>query len=69
MKASKLDINQIGIIHSFDDLELASKLLSMGITIGKEIQILRRNHSSAYIKVQSECFALRISELDEILIK
>lgn len=69
MSKKSNSVNLKGIITDFNNLELASKLLSMGFLPGKEIEIIRSNFKCSYVKVGEEYFALRNSELESINLK
>lgn len=67
---TEIALNQSTKIHSFDNKEIASKLMAMGVMPGKTIEVLRKDSfSKTYIVLVQDLFlAIRATEAKQILV-
>ncbi len=68
---SNLNEGETGVIRSFTDDQMASKLLSMGMLPGKSLTLVRRVSlgGGIYLKVESQTFAVREEEARNIILE
>jgi ferrous iron transport protein A len=68
---AQLQIGAVGILRSYTDDHIASKLLSMGLLPGKSVWLVRRAPFGGgfYIKVAERSFAVRADEAEAILLE
>ncbi|NND93699.1 MAG: ferrous iron transport protein A [Flavobacteriales bacterium] len=70
MKGSELSIGAKSKIVEFVEGEYALRLMDMGIRPGHSIELVRfaPSKGAAYIRTETGSYALRLDELDHILV-
>lgn len=68
---SNLQEGETGVIRTFTDDQMASKLLSMGMIPGKPLTLVRRMSlgGGIYFKVENQTFAVREEEAQNIILE
>lgn len=68
---SNLHEGETGVIRTFTDDQMASKLLAMGMLPGKLITLVRRMslRGGIYLKVEDQTFAVREEEARNIILE
>jgi ferrous iron transport protein A len=68
---SNLHEGETGVIRTFTDDQMASKLLAMGMLPGKLITLVRRMSlkGGIYLKVEDQTFAVREEEARNIILE
>lgn len=71
MRLSELAIGQKSIVSNFEDSNIGSKLMTMGMLPGSVIELVRKTSAGAtfYIKVNGYGMALRKSEAAKVLLQ
>ncbi len=67
----QLKEGQHGKIIRFEDDQMASKLLSMGILPGSKVKVVKIApfHGGIYLKVDGNSFALRVKEAATVIVE
>lgn len=71
VKLSELAIGKAAILDGFAISQLHKKMLSMGVSPGQSISVVRRLplKGNLYVKINGRAIALRHEEANEILVR
>ena len=69
MKLSELPINTVADIIYIPDDENFHRLISMGISIGKQVMIVRKHFNMIHFRINTVEFAIRLAMANKIIVK
>lgn len=71
MRLSELKIGERSVVSSFEDAQMGSKLMTMGVLPGSVIELVRKASAGKtfYIKVNGYGMAVRKNEAAKILVE